>query len=83
MDQQQKLVGWCRGMMLTPCVHTLRLNHRPWTTRFVASKNDSTMGRTSGWSARAHLWLDYVKCSEGLDIQHVHNGKEVLWVDME
>ena len=25
----------------------------------------------------AHSWLKYVKCSEGLDIQHVHNGNEM------
>ena len=37
----------------------------------------STMGGTSGWSVGAHSWLEYVKCSEGLDIQHVHNGKEM------
>ena len=37
----------------------------------------STTGGTSGWSMGAHSWLEYVKCSEGLDIQHVHNGSEM------
>ena len=38
---------------------------------------DSTTNRTSGWSVGAHLWLKYVKCSEGLDVQHIQNEKEV------
>ena len=38
---------------------------------------DSTTNRTSGWSVGAHSWLKYVKCSEGLDVQHIHNEKEV------
>ena len=37
----------------------------------------SITGRTSGWSVGAHLWLQYVKYSEGLDVQHIHIGKEV------
>ena len=37
----------------------------------------SMTGGTSGWSVGAHSWLEYVKCSGGLDIQHVHNGKEM------
>ena len=38
---------------------------------------DLTMGRTSGWSVGVHLWLEYVKCSDGLNVQHIHNGKEL------
>ena len=37
----------------------------------------STTGGTSGWSVGAHSWLEYIKCSEVLDIQHIHNGREV------
>ena len=38
---------------------------------------DLTMGRTSGWSVGVHLWLEYVKCSDGLKVQNIHNGKEL------
>ena len=30
--------------------------------------------RTGGWSVGAHSCFKYVKCSEGLDAQHIYNG---------
>ena len=63
MDKRQKLADWCRGMMLMPCLHTVWLNHSPWTIRFVASTRmrsymiqqgaeqlGGATGRIRGWS---------------------------------
>ena len=38
---------------------------------------DLTTSGTGGWSVGAHSWLEYVNCSEGLDVKHIHNGNEV------
>ena len=41
----------------------------------------------SGGSRAEHIWLEYLPCREGIDIQHIHNrrrvkiGKYGMWVD--
>ena len=81
MDQRQKLAGWAgydANALYAYCVAQPQPVDNPVCSEYKDGVlTDSTTNRTSGWSVGAHSWLKYVKCSEGLDVQHIHNEKEV------
>ena len=76
--------GYDANALYAYCVsHTQPVDHPVCSEYKDGVLVDSTTVRTGVWSVGAHSWLEYVKCSERLDVQHIHNGKEVRLVDME